>query len=75
MIDLVRGRLAYAATWLLTQVWMTDEATRHDGRLSVRRAFTGAEFRALAERAGWRGARWDKLPWFRQMISFRGAPE
>lgn len=75
VIDLVRGRLAYAATWLLTQVWMTDPCTRHDGRLSVRRAFTGSELRGLAGRAGWRGVLWDKLPWFRQMISFRETPE
>jgi hypothetical protein len=69
-IDLVRGRLAYAATWLLTQLWMRDSGTRHDGRLSVRRAFTPGEFRELAGRAGagWKGAAWHRLPWFRQMI-------
>jgi SAM-dependent methyltransferase len=67
-IDLVRGRLAYAATWLLTQIWMTDPLTRHDGRLSIWRAFTGAELRHLAEKAGWRGILWRKLPWFRQAI-------
>lgn len=68
VIDLFRGRLAYAATWLLTQVWMTDSSTRHDGRLSVRRAFTGAELRGLARRAGWRRFFWRGLPWFRHVI-------
>lgn len=72
VIDLVRGRLAYAATWLLTQLWMRDEATRHDGRLSVRRAFTPDEFRSLAARAGWVRARWLRLPWFRQALVAAG---
>ncbi len=69
VIDLVRGRLAYAAVWLLTEIWMRDPFTRHDGRLSVRRAFTPDELRELSRRAGWIGAAWLRLPWFRQAIS------
>ncbi|MDE1171904.1 MAG: methyltransferase domain-containing protein [Verrucomicrobium sp.] len=72
VVDLVRGRLAYAAVWLLTQLWMRDAATRHDGRLSVRRSFTPAEFVALARRAGWKALRWTRLPWFRQAMVSRG---
>jgi ubiquinone/menaquinone biosynthesis C-methylase UbiE len=70
-VDLVRRSLAYAAVWLLTQVWMRDAATRHDGRLSVRRAFTAPEFRALARAAQWSRARWISLPWFRQALVSR----
>ena len=72
VIDLVRGRLAYAATWLLTQIWMRDEQTRHDGRLSVRRAFRPGELKRIAAAAGWKGAGWLRLPWFRQALVVRG---
>jgi len=71
VIDLVRGRLAYAATWLLTQIWMRDEQTRHDGRLSVRRAFRPGELKGIAALAGWRRAEWLRLPWFRQALVVR----
>jgi ubiquinone/menaquinone biosynthesis C-methylase UbiE len=70
LVDLTRGWLAYAATWLLTALWMRDAQTRHDGRLSVRNAFTPAELRRLAAEAGWRGT-WRRLPWFRQAVIVR----
>jgi SAM-dependent methyltransferase len=38
---------------LLTAVWMREPMTRTDARISVRRAFSFAEFAALARRAGW----------------------
>ena len=68
VIDLIRGHLAYAAVWLLTQIWMNDPYTRHDGRLSVLRAFTPEEIRSLAAKAGWKEMTWRRLPWFRQAI-------
>lgn len=45
------------AELLARTVWRGNPVTRHDGPLSVRRAFTGRELAALAERAGLRDAR------------------
>ncbi|HYJ79984.1 MAG TPA: methyltransferase domain-containing protein [Longimicrobiaceae bacterium] len=51
--DLARSRLALLGARLLAAtVWRTHPVTRHDGPLSVRRAFTAAELRALADEAG-----------------------
>jgi len=51
--DLRRGRWEYAATLLFTRTLMHGRMTRHDGPLSVLRAFTMAEARDLARVAGW----------------------
>lgn len=50
--DLTRGRTAYLATWLATRVIARNRLTRHDGPLSVLRAYTPSEMTELAERAG-----------------------
>jgi 2-polyprenyl-3-methyl-5-hydroxy-6-metoxy-1,4-benzoquinol methylase len=50
--DLARDRVAYAAVWLATRLFARSAMSRHDGPLSVLRAYTPAEVRALAERAG-----------------------
>jgi Methyltransferase domain len=50
--DLVRGRVAYAAVWVATRLFARGAMSRHDGPLSVRRAYTLAEVQALAEQAG-----------------------
>jgi ubiquinone/menaquinone biosynthesis C-methylase UbiE len=71
VIDLVRSRRAYAALWLLTTLWMRDPYTVHDGRASILAAFSKAELRELAHRAGWTGAEPQALPWFRQMIVYK----
>ena len=56
--DLARSRLALAGAHLLAAtVWRRHPMTRHDGPLSVRRAFTAAELRELAREAGLAGAR------------------
>jgi ubiquinone/menaquinone biosynthesis C-methylase UbiE len=70
-VDLVRGRLAVFCIWLLTAVVMRDPMTRHDARLSVRRAFTHEELRSLTERAGWRGLVQTKFFWFQQAVLSR----
>jgi SAM-dependent methyltransferase len=55
--DLARSRTALLGARLLAAtVWRTHPVTRHDGPLSVRRAFTPDELRALAARAGLRKA-------------------
>lgn len=56
--DLARSRLALAGARLLAAtVWRRHPVTRHDGPLSVRRAFTAAELRELAREAGLATAR------------------
>ncbi|MGH7459250.1 MAG: methyltransferase domain-containing protein [Longimicrobiaceae bacterium] len=42
----------FATRFLAATLWRTHPVTRHDGPLSVRRAYTLAEVRALAARAG-----------------------
>lgn len=51
--DLRRGFLALAGVYLLTVLIFRDSMTRADGRASARRAFSFAELKALARRAGW----------------------
>jgi SAM-dependent methyltransferase len=51
--DLRRGWLAVAGVYLLTGLFFREPMTRTDARLSAERAFSFAEFRSLAERAGW----------------------
>ena len=56
--DLARSLPALAGARLLAAtVWRTHPVTRHDGPLSVRRAFTPAELRRLARAAGLGNAR------------------
>ena len=50
--DLVRGRLAWVGGWLLVHAIATSRYTRHDGPLSVRRAYSRREMGALLDAAG-----------------------
>src|SRR4051812_13435385 len=50
--DLVRHPLAYFGIKLLTSIFTTNEMTRTDAPLSVRRAFTVNEWRTIFRRAG-----------------------
>jgi SAM-dependent methyltransferase len=50
--DLVRGRLAWLGTWLAVHTLATGRYTRHDGPLSVRRAYSRPELLALLADAG-----------------------
>jgi ubiquinone/menaquinone biosynthesis C-methylase UbiE len=70
-VDLVRGRVAAFCIWLLTAVVMRHEMTRHDARLSIRRAFNHAELLGLAKRAGWGETIQTKFFWFQQAIRTR----
>ena len=54
--DLERSWPALAGVWLLAHVAIRSRLTRHDGPLSVRRAYTVAELAALAQQAGLHGA-------------------
>jgi ubiquinone/menaquinone biosynthesis C-methylase UbiE len=70
-VDLVRGRLAVFCIWLLTAVVMRNAMTRHDARLSIRRAFTPGELRGMAQRAGWTEIIQTRFFWFQQAIRTR----
>jgi SAM-dependent methyltransferase len=56
MSDLVRGRLPLAAFRLAQPLIARHYLTRHDGALSIRRAYTPGELRDLAHAAGLAGA-------------------
>lgn len=63
--DLRRGRAGYLAAWTLANtVWRGHDYTHHDAPASMRAAFTIAEVRELAERAGL-AARIGPQLWFR----------
>jgi hypothetical protein len=50
--DLLRTRLSLALVWLATRVLRLHPVSRHDGPLSVRRAYSPDELIVLAEKAG-----------------------
>jgi ubiquinone/menaquinone biosynthesis C-methylase UbiE len=50
--DLARGRLSWLGAWLITHTLAASRYTRHDGPLSVRRAYTRYEMDGLLRRAG-----------------------
>ena len=72
--DLRRSRPALLGARLLAAtVWRRHPVTRHDGPLSVRRAFTPAELLDLARRAGMEGARvHTHLPFRLALVAERG---
>jgi ubiquinone/menaquinone biosynthesis C-methylase UbiE len=71
VVDLVRSRLATLCIWFLTTFLVRDPMVRHDARLSIRRAFTRPEMRALAHRAGWPNLKQIKFFWFQQAVLAR----
>jgi ubiquinone/menaquinone biosynthesis C-methylase UbiE len=70
-IDLARSRLALLGIWLLTTFIVRDPMVRHDGRVSARRAFSGAEMKSLALRAGWSSLKHIRFFWFQQAVTAR----
>jgi SAM-dependent methyltransferase len=50
--DIYRSRGAWLMAWVLAHFTTTNRLTRHDGPASVSRAFTPAELRRMAGRAG-----------------------
>lgn len=71
--DLVRSWFAYLATLLATRVASKNPYLRHDGPLSVRRAYTRGEMSALAARAGLGPVRFKGAFGYRVAMSARGA--
>ena len=65
LCDLERSGRAYAGAWLATRLFCRGRFTRHDGPMSVRRAYTIPELTALARRAGCGDMRWSRRAFFR----------
>jgi hypothetical protein len=57
-----------AGVWLLTTLIYNDYGTRHDGLLSVRRAFSFREMDDLARQAGWSHYEHGRFMFCRQAI-------
>jgi ubiquinone/menaquinone biosynthesis C-methylase UbiE len=66
--DLTRSYLAYVGTWLATRIVASNALTRHDGPLSVLRAYTPAEMRGLAIEAAISPVSVREYPLFRQVL-------
>jgi len=50
--DLHRHPVAYAAIWILSRLFSRSVMVKHDGPASVRRAFSPADLREIARKAG-----------------------
>jgi SAM-dependent methyltransferase len=70
--DLARGPCTTLGVWLLTALVYRDPMTQHDGRVSAQRAFSFAEFAALAAQAGWRDFCHARFSYCRQAIWLEG---
>ena len=66
--DLTRSVPAYVGTWLATRTIASNVLTRHDGPLSVLRAYTPDELRQLAKQADVSPATVKAYPLFRQLL-------
>jgi 2-polyprenyl-3-methyl-5-hydroxy-6-metoxy-1,4-benzoquinol methylase len=66
--DLVRSWHAYLLTWLAMRTFCRGRLVRHDGPLSIRRAYTLPELRAMVDEAGVGGVRIHPHPFFRVAI-------
>lgn len=63
--DLRRGRLGFVAAWLAARLTTRNRLTRNDAPLSIRRAYTPRELRAMLAAAGVADARIATHRWFR----------
>jgi hypothetical protein len=66
--DLLRTPLTLALVWLATRVLQLHPVSRHDGPVSVRRAWSADELTTLAEKAG-RRARIARHPWLGRLVA------
>jgi ubiquinone/menaquinone biosynthesis C-methylase UbiE len=67
--DLLRTRLSLGLVWLATRLCRCHPISRHDGPLSVRRAYSSAELRTLAEKAGIRRLAVREYPLFGRLVA------
>ncbi len=66
--DLERNLLGAFGIWLLTALLLREPMTKHDARMSIRRAFSFHEFHSLATQAGWKQFRHARFPVTRQAL-------
>jgi SAM-dependent methyltransferase len=67
--DLLRSRITLALVWLATRLFARHRFARHDGPLSVRRAYSPDELRALAAQAGLRRIEVRRHPWLGRLVA------
>jgi hypothetical protein len=67
--DLMRTRLVLALVWLATRLVTRHPIARHDGPLSVRRAYSPAEIRTLAAAAGLAPPVIRRHPWWGRLVA------
>jgi len=70
--DLARSRTAYALVWLVTRLFARNRMSRHDGPVSVQRAYVREELRMLCEKAGLFDARIVSYPRLLRQCVVRG---
>ncbi len=63
--DLLRSWHAYLLTWLAMRLFCSGRLVRHDGPISIRRAYTLSEVRAMVADAGVDSVRIHAHPFFR----------
>lgn len=66
--DLCRSAFGYIGARVAIGILSRNRLTRHDGPLSVRRAYTPQEACALAREAGWAAPHARKRPFFRMIL-------
>lgn len=72
MSDVVRGRLALLGFRVSQPLFARSYLTRHDGLVSIRRAYTPPELLELARAAGLAGARvYRRTPWQMTLVADR----
>ncbi len=67
--DLLRTRLALGLVWLVTRLFTRHAFARHDGPLSVRRAYSPDEIVVLAEKAGVGRPTIRRYPWLGRLVA------
>lgn len=67
--DLLHTRVTLALVWIATRVLCAHWISRHDGPLSVRRAYSPSELRTLAEKAGAPAVRIELHPWLGRLLA------
>jgi len=66
--DLLRTRTSLALVWLVTRLLRLHPVSRHDGPVSVRRAYSARELAALARTAGGH-AHIRRYPWLGRLVA------
>ena len=70
--DLWRSRLSWLLVWLATRLFARHPVSRHDGPLSVRRAYSIDELGVLAGKARLGSFRVRRFPWLARVLLIAG---